>query len=580
MHRNSSEKGAVTMMTALFLVVIVGIAAIAVDLGMMRVSKRDMQALSDLVALDMGRMLDGETKAGPLVASQAWRDALAQSVARNGETLGVTPLVEVQVGTLGTPDVATPTVRPFIEADSESVPTAVRVASSSSVDFAFYPGRDGDVAAIAIAESAKTACWQLGSYAARFRSGDSALISTLVGPMNSLVRPQADLDALSYQGIANAQVSLNELAADSAVGTTTDLLTSTVTVGSLIQATIGALGRQSPPNSVAITALNQILNGQAALSTPILLTNVVSIAPSNAAALETKLDVLNLITGAILVADGQHAVSVPNLSANIGNLAPVTGSAYIIEKPQIECTSPENPTANTSTSQLHVDATLKLQAQSINGITGVTGVVQTPESTITVAVDVGAAGGELVAPGPVCNEGTVASPDLETVSVGTGLTTLSMSTQLHFKVSMNVLGVGAVDVTFDQSAIATQAPGAPSSATLLIPPNDTTSVSTGSSGTFGNFTIATVGTNIKATTKVLGIDVAVTGAALTLVVSALSSVTAQLAVNAALTQPLNSLVANVNNLISPLETLLGIRLGGADVWAIGRPTCRGSRLRG
>jgi len=583
MHRHSSEKGAVTMMTALFLVVIVGIAAMAVDLGMQRVSKRDMQALSDVVALDMARLLDGETQAGTLVASQEWLDAQAQSVARNGDTLGITPTVEVEVGTLGTPNVATPTVRPFIPAlpaDPATVPTAVRVRSSSAVDFAFYPGR-GSVVAAAIAESSKTACWQLGSYAARFRSGDSALISTLVGPMNELIRPQANLDAVSYQGVANAQVTLNEIAADAAVGTTTDLLTSTVTVSSLLQATIGALGRQSPPNNVAISALNQMLNGQASLSTPILLTNVISISPTNTAALETKLDVLNLITGSILVADGQHAVSVPNLSPQVGgNLAPLTASAYIIEKPQMECTAPGNPTAHTETSQLHLDATMKLQAQSINGITGVTGVVQTPESTVTIAVDVGRAEGDLVAPGPVCNAGTVASPDLETVSVGTGLTTLNISTTLHFKVDMNVLGVGAVEINFDQAATATQPVGPASNATLLIPPNDTTPVSTGSPAPFGNFTIATVATNVQATTKVLGVDVPVTGAPLDLVVSALATVTAQLAVNAALTQPLNGLVTNVNNLVTPLETLLGIRLGGADVWAIGRPTCRGSRLVG
>ena len=579
MRRHSSEKGAVTMMTALFLVVIVGIAAMAVDLGMQRVSKRDMQALSDLVALDMARQLDGKTKAAPLLASQAWRDALAQSIARNGGTLGDAPAVTVEVGKLGTPDPATPTVRPFIVAASDEIPSAVKVRSETAVDFAFYQGR-GPAVAAAIAESVKSACFQLGSYAARFRSGDPAQISPLLAPMNELVRPQANLDAVSYQGIANAQVTLNEIAADSAVGTTTDLLTSTVTAGNLLQATIGALGRQTPPNSVAISALNQILNGQASLSTPILLTKVLSISPSDVAALETKFSVLDIITGAILVADGQHAVTVPNLSANIGNLAPVTSSAYIIEKPRMGCGVPGDPNARATNSQLHIDANLKLQAQSINGITGVTGVVQTPESTVLLAVNAGAAEGTLIEPGPVCNLGTAASPDLETVSVSTGLTTMSITTTLHFKVSMNVLGVGSVDVTFDQAATATQPIGAAGDVTLLIPPNDTTPVSTGSPGPIGNFTIATIGTNVVATTKVLGNDVPVVGSALNLVTAALSGVTAQLAVNSALTGPLNSLVANVNDLVTPLTTLLGIRLGGADVWAVNRPTCNGAALRG
>jgi hypothetical protein len=143
-----------------------------------------------------------------------------------------------------------------------------------------------------------------------------------------------------------------------------------------------------------------------------------------------------------------------------------------------------------------------------------------------------------------------------------------------------VLGVGNVDASFDLAATAAQGTGTPTTANLKIPPNDTTPVSTGSPGPLGAISIATVATNVSATTKVLGIDVPVLGGALTLVVGALGSVTSQLAVNAALTGPLNGLIDNVNSVLSPLQSLLGIRLAGADVYAVNRPTCNGAALRG
>jgi uncharacterized membrane protein len=574
MRRSTNERGAVAIMTALFLVIVVGVASLAVDLGMQRVGKRDMQALSDLVALDMARQLDGNT-AVALTSSSTWSAKFSESRARNAGSLGTSPVVTIEVGTL---DAAT---RAFtvVPNGSTSVPNAVRVTSSTSVSFAFHPG-SGGVIASSIAAAVKSACFKLGSYAARFSSGDFALISTLISPMNELIRPSANLGVLDYQGIAATSVSINELVATGQLGTTTQFLGSSVTALKLLQATVSVLGAQSPPNSVAIAALNKIINGQASLATPILMSKVLSISPTDTAALATKFNVLDLITGAILAADGTHAINIPNLSANVGNLAPVTASGYIIENPQLGCGVAGSAQAKATTSQVHLEAQLKLQPKTINGITGVTGVVQTPESAVAVLVNVGAADGALISPEPVCNAGTLASPDTETVSVSSGLTTLSLTTTLHFTASLNVLGVGNVDASFDLAATAAQGTGTPTTANLKIPPNDTTPVSTGSPGPLGAISIATVATNVSATTKVLGIDVPVLGGALTLVVGALGSVTSQLAVNAALTGPLNGLIDNVNSVLSPLQSLLGIRLAGADVYAVNRPTCNGAALRG
>jgi uncharacterized membrane protein len=578
MARRSDERGAVALMTALFLVVIVGVAALAVDLGMQRVSKRDMQALSDVVALDMARQLNGST-AAVLTSSPTWASEFTASKNRNGGQLGSSPVVTIEVGKL---DPATRVFTPMANDANlpTDVPDAVRVTSSTSVSFAFHTG-SGGVVASSVAAAVKTACFKLGSYAARFNSGDSSLISTLVDPMNQLVRPQANLDAASYQGIASTTVSINELVSTGQVGTVDQLLGSTVTLGNLLQATATALGRQTPPNSVAISALNKILNGQANLSGSIRLSNVLNVSPTDSAALATRFNVLDLVTGAVLVADGQHGVTVPNLAAGINNLAPATASGYIIEAPQVGCGIPGSATARASTAQLHVDATLNLQAQSIN--LGGSGVVQTPQSAVVLAVNLGSAQGQLTLPGPVCNAGTTASPDTETVSVSTGLTTMTLNTTLHFAATVHVTIAGLdvpLDVTFDQTAAAAQPTGSPGSASLAVPPNDVTPVSTGSPAPFGDFTIASTASNVHVSTSVAGQTQSALDGLATTAINGSGGLASQLAVNAALLQPLNLLVGNVNGLVVPYEKLLGLRLAGADVWAVNRPVCNGAALRG
>ena len=579
MKRRKDENGAVALTVALVVTLLLAVASFALDLGLARVGVRDMQAVADVVALDMARQIDGRTVSA-IEADTKWLQGRDDSVARNADTLGGEPTVTPVLGTLNS------VTGVFTEMTGSEIPNAVRVTAASSVDFVLRGG-DRSVSRSAVAQSVKSACFALGSYAARFRSGDSALVQTLLAPMNAFIQPQANLDALSYQGLALASVSLNEIAADSAVGTVDELLSANVTVDSLIRATIGALNRQSPQNSVAMTALNKILNGQAELSTPILLTKVVKVSPSDAAALDTRLIVLDLVTGAILLADGEHAVNVPNLSAGTGNLAPLSASLKVIERAQMACGTAGSAQAHAETSQLQGDIRMKLQLPTINGIAGIQGVVQTPESIFDIDINLGNAQGDLVTPGPICNQGTETSPDELNVRVGSGLAEFNVSTTLHFQGKLTIpllsplgiqIGTQLVDVTFDQIAtVDLDRPDSTSVANLKVPPNDTVPVSTGTPTPMGQFSIASTATNVVA--KISGVTVTAP-ATLALINTALAPVTAQLRLNSSVAGPLNSFIDSLNGLLTPLRLLLGLNVGGADVYSVGRPTCNGAALRG
>ena len=98
MVRRDGERGAVLPFVALVLATLVAFTSIAIDLGYQRVGRRDMQALADIVALDLSRRLDGSTAA----ALKTTMDAeLARSVARNDDTtVGDTPTVTYELGTV------------------------------------------------------------------------------------------------------------------------------------------------------------------------------------------------------------------------------------------------------------------------------------------------------------------------------------------------------------------------------------------------------------------------------------------------------------------------------------------------
>lgn len=568
MNRRRDEHGAVAVFLGVSVSLLVLIAAFAVDLGMQRVVRRDMQALADVVALDLARELDGkrtQAQLASVIDPASVTSALSLSVARNSTTLGDTPTVTAELGAWdGT--VFDKTVDP---------PTAVRVTASGAVAFAFRPGKGG-ASRSAIGSTIKSACFSMGSFAARFRSGDSALISTLLSPMNELLRPQANIDAVSYTGLASAFISLDDLAAAAGLGSTDQLLTSSITAGKLIEAAISVLQSGSTDNSVAIAALNQLLKGQANLTTPVLLTKVVNISPSDTAALQTKLNVLDLVAGTILVADGTSGFQLGNgnLGTQIGGVASLTkATVTVIQRAQVACGALGSPQAKAVSSQVSGSLEAKLELPTIN--LGGGDIIQTSPSVIAVAINLGNSTGELSAE-PECRSGTTDDPDLTKLKVDTAVSTLSFTTTLNFSTTIKI-GAVQVEITWSQSATAGQPmPGATEAVTLETPPNDATpyEAGTGNAG-LGGAVVATLATNVEAKEKLTGASVP-----LDVVMPLLQPLVDALSLNATVDGRLDTLATSLDTYLTPLLTLLGINVSGADLLTIGRPVCGAPVLRG
>ncbi len=579
--RRGDERGAaaVLMGVGLTLVLLI-VAAFAVDLGMQRTARRDMQALADVVALDLARNLDGRTSAE---LASTMNTQMAKSVARNDGTIGAAPDLDWELGELRSGE--------FVEVASGEVPTAVRVRADTDVDFAFgsLTGvATGAAARDAVAQSEESACFRIGSYVASLDSSQGTLLNPL---LNALLGSSLNLGLVGYQGLASSNISLLSLVevGGLGVGTVDELLAlDNLSVGRLFIAAAKVLDSQG---KLAEANILRAIN--LAASTPtIALGTLVNAAPSDSAALDAEINVLDLVTGAALVANEGHAVNVPNLGISLPGVVSTSTSLTVIEAPRTGCKRRPAETA-----QVRLRVTASIPARSINvPILGLANVgVGLDATTVTLDLDVGKAIATLAS--VHCSAG---GPDYVKVALSSsvvGSINVSASLGAHVKVTVPLLGSGGLlnqilsllglgsllnppEIQLDTAlAVNVNAPPTGTYAkevTLPIPGAYTVPAGSGSGVILGPATASTTGTTQMSihyglfgnqTKLVLNADPLYS----TVLNPVLSGVAASL-------NPL--LTALQSAIITPLSKMLGLQVGGADVFAIPTPTCQGVRLVG
>ncbi len=565
--------------TALLIIALLMVSAIVVDIGMQRVARADMQALADVVALDLARELDGRSVA----ALKAVESGLvATAIARNPDTIGSEADLDIAWGAVGDDG--------DFEALASGSPTAVRVTAATVVAFAFsgVTGVDeGDARRNAVASASSSACFRLGSFVAAVRSGDSALLA----PLGDLLG--VDLKLVGYQGLAAADVTLGELAASSYIGSPERLLTGTVTYADLVHAMIDVLSDESPTaNKVAIDALGVVLDGAGQFGS-LRLGDVIHVAPTDEAALDVALQVLDVL-GNARMATGEHFLEIPNLHAGVAGLGnKITGSIALISAAELACGAPNSPEAVADTAQL--SGTLGIEFVNLPSLNLGIGTLQTGKGTGSLVVEVGKGTGQLVSPPvPHCGDGTAGDPHTFSVRVGTQTASYRLSMDLSvggdLKLSaLDGLGLGdllggllsgvlgnkktAVDIGVTLSVGTTAGPGT-STADLRMPPNDTTPVETGSSVYLDPSKLVATITGVKIGGNTID-NLAGMRPLTDLVVAALTSVG-----NDFVHKTVAPLLENIDEiLIGPVARMAGARFGGADVYAVGA-VCGRPRLVG
>lgn len=594
-RRQRDERGAIIPMVAMLLAVLIPSTALAVDVGMQRVVRRDMQALADIVALDLVRLVDGRTAAqinSGYNGLNTLDAALAKSVARNSDVLGDAPLVTAKLAFMDpithtlTTHVGAGGVPETTEATGSQVPTAIEVTANGGIDFAFLPGHGG-AQRKAVAVPAPSTCFRLGSFAA---SLDASTSNLLVSLFPSLINNSTlSATAVGYQGLAALEVDLVDLVGVSGLGVgTPDALLELdgLTLGEFYAAVASAVQANGGPTA-SVTLLQQ-LSTKANLTSTIAIRDILNIATGDTAALAAKFNVLDLITGAAYAANGTNSLAVPGLSAQIPGLTSLTTSLTVGDKPKLACGG--KGTAKAQTGQ--VDLEFSGALTDINQTISLPLLAGNLLAHTTTQTELFLAKAEGTLTNIVCGDATaVTNAEGIDVEVASSLASNVSTTQattitgtLDLRQSIPLLGtikIATITVNLTQGATASTSQGTTTGTISFRHPND-------NYGTAKSYGSGIVLNSLNAPTVSSGAQVHIAflpgyGTSGNVNVSSVAGLSAVLnSVLALATSAVNTnVVTPLNTLVTPaLERQLGIKVGGADLFALPRPSCNDPALAG
>ncbi|MGN5480340.1 TadG family pilus assembly protein [Cupriavidus basilensis] len=208
-------------------------------------------------------------------------------------------------------------------------PNAVRVQATQTVPILFVVpgGRSRQLHAEAIASGSRR--WRrfpLGSGLLAFNSANS-LLGLLLG--NSV-----NFSAVDWQGLVDANVTLDQLRLKLGVGTVSELLNARLTLQQFDALVLGAAGKDALLNTALGSPPTQLgASGASANMTLAQLINLGVLAPASSSAAEVGLNVANLLLAGAQLANGNAAVTVPVTGTLPAGLGGLSASLRVIQPP-------------------------------------------------------------------------------------------------------------------------------------------------------------------------------------------------------------------------------------------------------
>ncbi len=532
--RRRSERGAMAIVVALITCfTLIPMAAVAVDIGVQRVARRDAQTAADVVALDLARQLDGRTYA---VLNPLMQGLANKSLARNNASgMTVTPVLGAVNAAAYDP--SNPTSD--FTAITTGVPSAVEVTVNGQVSFSLRPG-SGTVSRSAIATTSPQACFKIGSYALGLSSNSSAL--------NGLIGNALGIGVLGYNGLATSNISLLGLATQLGVGTPTALVNmNNLTLGQLVNASAVVLANSSPGDTVNLALLNSIKTKLTTTQSGrvIDMGKLLDVGTGGGSGADASLNLLDLISGAAFVANGSSAVDVPNLGLSLPGVGAITTSLKIIQPPKIACFG---GTATTGQAQLTLDGTLNAGVPLVLTVTG----------PIHVDLNLAVATGALT--GVTCVGGAAQSLQINVTQQQAASTSLFLGNP--YATPQQWLSVKALSILLGG----------------LTVPLVNVGVSTNQTDTTGSYTLSPWG---SFTTTPYRTPQTPTSLPSFTANAGLLGLPLGSLLNPLVNSVLNPLVTSLNDLITnTLAPALGLQVAGVDLFSIPTPNCSSPKLVG
>ncbi|NWL77522.1 hypothetical protein DM872_11730 [Pseudomonas taiwanensis] len=366
------QRGAIGLMATMVLLIALMMLALTVDAGRLYFEKRKLQRVADMAAMESAAQsgLCGTTTASGVLAlanTAAARHGYSGSLGtgKNSVGLGYVALDGAEERRVFTP--------------SATRAEAVRVLANQEVPASLVLGglwgERVNLQAVAVAQRPALAAFSLGSGLASLDPQQSAVLDALLGKM---LGTTLNLDAASYDGLANTRLNLLELnrylppaaQVDLSAGDVDRLLDTTLTLDQVLDATVGAANSRETLSVGVRNGLNSLTNVTLG-ATHVKLADILDVitpAGGGEQALRTDLSALDLVTALAFLANKAHAVDVA-LGVSMGSLLNAKVALYVVEPPKIAI-GPPGKDANGQWRTQATTAQVKLQVSSDVNVSG------------------------------------------------------------------------------------------------------------------------------------------------------------------------------------------------------------------
>jgi len=359
-HRRD-ERGAIAAATAVVMGCMLVVASLVIDLGRDRIVSRDMQAMADIIALDVVRQLDGRPAGVGGGYGTLLDDAAEESL-------------EEQVGAIKRPDelevetvIADRQTGAWRDAADGEVPNAVWVHATGSSPIRLVPStqpKTGIKRSALAMIGPPIACISAGATFLDVYDNQQGPLDTLLGKIVGVDR----LTVLDPYGLAalDLEIPLVDLAAKLNVVSVNDILTANVSAKNFLIAIADVLPPKSGSNANPKSLLDAISSG---------MPDVPGFTPGDVLQLDTGggtgttlvVNTFTLVQAVILragvaVANGNNGILIKN-NVNVTGLAHVDLYAKVVESPKVAC-GPVGTTARSAQIQLRLEA----EVTALNGL--------------------------------------------------------------------------------------------------------------------------------------------------------------------------------------------------------------------
>lgn len=320
------QRGALGLLGILTLLLAILFTALAVDTGRLMMEQRRLQTVADMAALDAAAQA-GHCGNGELSSIEA---LAAASAARNNHAGGA---LTVRVGQI---TVGADGLREFSETDIASA-TAVSVVAARTVPASLFAGGtlggDTTLQAMAVAERDALAGFSAGTMLMSLSDEETTLLNTL---LSSILGAPVGLDLISYQGIADTNLSLGELVeASTSFGSVEELLSADLSMNEMLNLYADAVAASDAANVDVANGLDSLIAANVSDVTANF-GEIVAVTTENPQeAAQADINLMDLISTSALVANGDEAINLPlNVSLPAG-LLNVSSALTVTEAPQI-----------------------------------------------------------------------------------------------------------------------------------------------------------------------------------------------------------------------------------------------------